>query len=104
MPVDSAVSVTTGERRGGWTWWLLAAGAFLVVAALGFSTGTRMRLARMTSRLIRVQSSLDVDGPVAFEGDIQMAGPATHIRANVEDGETFFEDGGDIIKREEHDG
>jgi beta-lactam-binding protein with PASTA domain len=103
-PVDSAVNVTTGSPPRGWTWWLLAAGALLVLAALGFSIGNRMRASRRTSRLLTIHSSVELDGPTNFDGDVAMAGPATHLRASVEDGETTFEQSDDIIMREERDG
>ena len=102
-PVGSEVSVTIGIRGQGWAWWLLAAGALLVIGALGVSIGNGMRRARMTSRALTIHPSLDVDGPVSFDGEATRVGPATHIRASVEDGEASFEGDGEIMMREERD-
>ncbi len=96
------VNVTLGSPRSGWIRWLIPGGLFAV--ALGFLINNRMRLARKTMRLLTIEPAPQLDGSTNFDGDVEMAGPTTHLRASVEPGEASFEQNGSIVIREEHDG
>jgi hypothetical protein len=86
-----------------WLFWLIAIPAALSAALFGFSLNNKMRLAKATRSLLTVNPSVDLDGPTTFAGDVKMAGPTTHIRANVEMGDAVFEDEDNISIREERD-
>jgi hypothetical protein len=76
----------------------------LFAVALGFLINNRMRLTRKTMRLLTIEPAPQLDGPTNFDGDVEMAGPTTHLQAGVEPGEASFEQNGSIVIREEHDG
>jgi hypothetical protein len=69
----------------------------------GFTVNGRLLTAK-TARLLTIQPKVEIDGPASFDGDVEMAGPTTSLRASVEPGEATFEDDGPTITREEHDG
>jgi PASTA domain len=97
-------NVSVGGSGSGWIVWLGVAGLVVAVVVLGGLAITgKMRLARTTAHALTIQPSLELDGPVSFEGDVTMAGPATHLRASLEDGEASFEERGPVIERKEHD-
>jgi beta-lactam-binding protein with PASTA domain len=98
-----ATAGTLGSGNG-WTLWLFGGGLILTTALLGFSINNRMRLAKVTRSRLTVHPSLELDGPTSFAGDVTKAGPTTHLRASVELGEAFFEDGGATAIRKEQDG
>jgi beta-lactam-binding protein with PASTA domain len=98
-----ATAGTLGSGNG-WTLWLFGGGLILTTALLGFSINNRMRLAKVTRSRLTVHPSLELDGPTSFAGNVTMAGPTTHLRASVELGEAFFEDGGATAIRKEQDG
>ncbi|HEY6327024.1 MAG TPA: PASTA domain-containing protein [Candidatus Cybelea sp.] len=102
--LDSAVNVTVGSPSNGWTLWLIFGGLAVIALLGGLAINARMRLARTTAHALTIRPSLDPDGPVSFEGDVTMAGPATHLRTSLEDGEASFEEPGPVIERKEQNG
>jgi hypothetical protein len=102
--LDSAVNISVGTPGNGWILWLVATGLLVVVVLGGLVINGRTRLARTTARLLTIRPSLETDGPASFAGDVTMAGPATHLRASLEDGEASFEEPGAVIERKEQDG
>ena len=100
---ESVVS-NLGAPGNAWILWLIVAGVAVVGLLGGLALNGRMRLARTTIRSLTIQPSLSLDGPTSFAGGVAMAGPATHLRASLEDGEASFSGGGALVERKERDG
>jgi hypothetical protein len=107
--LNSAVNITLGTTttsaaKNRWWIWLFVAAAALIVVLPAIPIANGARLARITRRVLTIKPSIDLSGPVVFDGDISFAGPAAHLQATIEDGGTAFEGGDDIILREERNG
>ncbi|HVR46539.1 MAG TPA: PASTA domain-containing protein [Candidatus Binatia bacterium] len=102
--LSSGENVSVGAPSNGWIVWLVAAGLLVIGVLVGLAINARLRLARTTTHLLTIRPSLELDGPVSFAGEVPPAGPATHLRASLEDGEASFEEPGVAIERKEQNG